>query len=709
MTPGSVQFYEFANFRLDRSQKVLLRDGRPVPLTPKVFDTLEFFLENAGKLLEKEDLIQKIWQDRFVEESNLTSNIKMIRKALGDDAAHPRFIETVPRRGYRFIAEVRPLDKSFSPTAAGKAEPMQLPAQKPYVLISIAIIILISIFGIAFVWAGGNNLFRKKEPKFTRVTSGGKITNAAVSLDGRNIVFSQKDETGESLWLRPLDSGSPTQILPPADVEFIGLTVSPDNKFAYYSVFSENSAVQTLSRVALTGGAPEVLSGIDTGVSVSFSPDGKSFAYTETFNSLKETHLKIADADGSNPKTLVKTKGANRMFEGFRAAPVAWSPDGEIACAVREMDENSLFHRILLVNPNDGSEKYLTEKRWNEILFIAWKDPEHLDLIEDERNSPISHIWEISLKTGETKRLSDDANGYEWLSSANGNLFAVQKQTFSSLHVADFGPNAEKPQSRQIFGEDDLIDNVEWSTNGRLFYNSWASRKNEIWQINPDGTEPRQLTTNSNLTFSFAVSPVYNTLVFSAFQNDKISLFSADSGGQNIRQLTDGNEDYAPSFSADGKTVIFQRATTQPNLWRVDSSDEQPPRQLTGYYASHPAVSPDGSKIAYHFIDYGEKNPRWKIALMNAESRELLNKIEFPFPITERKTVWRPNTDLLTMTFKKGDDSGILLLSSTTGQFQTIDNLAVGRISDFAWSPEGNRLAFSQVLEKADVVALNTP
>src|SRR5687767_3402352 len=100
------RFYEFADFRLDPDEKVLLRDGRPVPLTPKVFDTLQILIESAGRLLEKDKLMQKIWRDRFVEETNLKFNIKVLRKALGDDASNPRFIETVPRRGYRFIADV---------------------------------------------------------------------------------------------------------------------------------------------------------------------------------------------------------------------------------------------------------------------------------------------------------------------------------------------------------------------------------------------------------------------------------------------------------------------------------------------------------------------------------------------------------------------------------------------------------------------------
>jgi DNA-binding winged helix-turn-helix (wHTH) protein/TolB-like protein len=107
MSLETKRLYEFGDFRLDLAEKVLLRDGESVPITPKVFETLRVFVQHAGRLIEKDELMQKLWQDRFVEESNLTFNIKMLRRALGDDAAKPLFIETVPKRGYRFIAEVR--------------------------------------------------------------------------------------------------------------------------------------------------------------------------------------------------------------------------------------------------------------------------------------------------------------------------------------------------------------------------------------------------------------------------------------------------------------------------------------------------------------------------------------------------------------------------------------------------------------------------
>jgi len=100
-------FYEFGPFRLDASERVLLRHGERVTLTPKVFDTLVALVQSGGKLLEKDALMRLVWPDMaFVEEGNLSNNIFVLRKALGE-TADQRYIETVPKRGYRFVAEVR--------------------------------------------------------------------------------------------------------------------------------------------------------------------------------------------------------------------------------------------------------------------------------------------------------------------------------------------------------------------------------------------------------------------------------------------------------------------------------------------------------------------------------------------------------------------------------------------------------------------------
>src|SRR6266571_8194062 len=98
--------YRFGDYTVDPDERVLLRNGMPAPLTPKVFDTLLILVENSGRLVRKEELMSRLWPDSFVEDANLTFNIQQLRKSLGDNARQPQFIETVPRRGYRFIARV---------------------------------------------------------------------------------------------------------------------------------------------------------------------------------------------------------------------------------------------------------------------------------------------------------------------------------------------------------------------------------------------------------------------------------------------------------------------------------------------------------------------------------------------------------------------------------------------------------------------------
>ena len=101
------QGYEFGNFRLDLIERCLLRDGTPVPLPGKVFETLRVLVENRGRLAEKERMMREVWADTFVAESNLSQNVFTLRKVLGEGEDGQRFIETVPRRGYRFVASVR--------------------------------------------------------------------------------------------------------------------------------------------------------------------------------------------------------------------------------------------------------------------------------------------------------------------------------------------------------------------------------------------------------------------------------------------------------------------------------------------------------------------------------------------------------------------------------------------------------------------------
>jgi TolB-like protein/DNA-binding winged helix-turn-helix (wHTH) protein/Flp pilus assembly protein TadD len=122
----SVRFYEFGPFRVDTLNHVLLRDGETLPLKPKVFDTLLVLIENRGRVLDKDELISRLWPDTVVEEANLTQNIYLLRKALGEDPQGEAYIQTMPRRGYRFAANVCELEAEPPEPTSEENTPSQI-------------------------------------------------------------------------------------------------------------------------------------------------------------------------------------------------------------------------------------------------------------------------------------------------------------------------------------------------------------------------------------------------------------------------------------------------------------------------------------------------------------------------------------------------------------------------------------------------------
>src|SRR5215470_17982367 len=107
MAQEAQQLYEFGTFRIDATRRLLLRNGDAVPLTPKCLDLLLALVESSGEVVSKDRMIERVWPDTFVEDNNLTYNISVLRKALGEHAGEHHYIVTVPTRGYRFVTPVR--------------------------------------------------------------------------------------------------------------------------------------------------------------------------------------------------------------------------------------------------------------------------------------------------------------------------------------------------------------------------------------------------------------------------------------------------------------------------------------------------------------------------------------------------------------------------------------------------------------------------
>ena len=166
--PERKQLYEFGPFRLNPEERLLLRDGAPIALTPKAFDTLLLLVENSGHLLKKEDLLQRVWPDAFVEEANLAQNVSAIRKALNGKAGGEQYIETVPKVGYRFTAQThrvpgeQPAAPIFQPQPASVPAEITPPLRKQsttrIALAGAAAVLLLTV--LVFIWL---RIFHAKE------------------------------------------------------------------------------------------------------------------------------------------------------------------------------------------------------------------------------------------------------------------------------------------------------------------------------------------------------------------------------------------------------------------------------------------------------------------------------------------------------------------------------------------------------------------
>ncbi len=412
----------------------------------------------------------------------------------------------------------------------------------------------------------------------------------------------------------------------------------------------------------------------------------------------------VSDIDGANSRFLIRAKHHIRYLSMFKTSPVAWSPDGaEVALAVHEKGEKNAGSTILMVNPDDGSERYLTEKRWKDVDYLTWLDADKLAFIASEENGLSSQVWIFSRQTGEAKRLTNELQKYNWLAATGGKLLTVQLSASSSLRISDFNEADKSLKIREIFTASEYIDEMDWDANGGIIFASRTSGTSELWRMKTDGTNRTQLTSDSNVTFGLAVSPTDGSLIFASEQNGKRGIWQTDSGGKNLHQLSEGG-DQAPDVSSNGK-VVFHRGIGYAEGIFLTSNNETAPRMLREkcYF---PAISPDGTQAACYFMDL-EDNRKWRIALVSTDSGVLIRKLTLPMPIYERQIRFHPNGKYLTQIFTTGENLNLLLLPLDGGEAQIISNLGKGASNLPEWSPDGKQFLYPVITETQDAVLLS--
>jgi DNA-binding winged helix-turn-helix (wHTH) protein len=337
VTKQAQSIYEFGLFRVDAAKRLLLREGEAVQLTPKCFDILLALVESSGEVVSKDVLMKQVWPNSFVEEGNLTYNISVLRKALGERAGAHQYIVTVPGRGYRFVETVKEQlngsagagateltratqidrEKETANEQASVQEPererladesiVKTLAEHKRSLIVAAGLLVIAASGISFglykLFAGNKPSTAVTEPfqqmKIERLTTTGKATVAAISPDGKYVAHALGGGSRQSLWLRHIATGSDKEIVPTAAVNYTSLTFSPDANYIYFLRTESAEGWNPLYRVPVLGGSIQKL-GNDIDSGITFSPDVRHIAYIRGNPERDEAQLLTAKADGSD-------------------------------------------------------------------------------------------------------------------------------------------------------------------------------------------------------------------------------------------------------------------------------------------------------------------------------------------------------------------------------------------------------------------------
>ncbi len=716
---------------------------------------------------EKDLLMQKIWPDSFVEESCLAQYIFQLRKALGDDAAEHRYIETIPKRGYRFIAQVKEqTDAALAlPYVNGKGvtipanivsdapsrivlePPMPLqnglvnhttidpiaasyPVAKAFAsdsglqlnpiiknsrllnagwMTTLTITVLVSLvvgmilFGQVFKPAPST----PKPAQITKLTSSGRAITPAISPDGKYVAYVVDDLGKQGLWIRQTETLSNVQVQAPSDVSYQGLTFSPDGNYLFYVVYKMPKHIGVLYRVPILGGTSQkILEDVDT--AVSFSPDGNRFAFVRQYPATLETAVMIANADGTNETKL----SSRKMPQTYSIDGLSWAPDGElIAIGASTIGASGTAMNLIGIRVHDGSETNLSNLSWGNVKQVVWnREGCGLLAIGWQQASPVmaNQIWYIPYPTGEPRRVTNDLINYNGLSFARdtGKLVTTQSTKVSRLWLVNDKQEAEQATQTASVGIDYFSEKLglNWLPDGRLIYGSRASGNADIWIMNPDGSSQQQLTTDSTVEGQPTVSPDGRYVAFLSNRAGGYHIWRMDIDGSHIKQLTDGPWENSPSFTPDGKWVVFNGTVGEKPVILKVPAEGGTPIQLTKEISLRPSVSPDGKMVAHLHMD--EQTQRMRLAVVPLEGDSPVKMFETSIP--EPYIVnWSPDGKMLTYVDTRDGVSNIWGHPLDGSQAKPLTNFKSDHIFRFAWSNSSKTMACERGFYLNDVVLIS--
>jgi eukaryotic-like serine/threonine-protein kinase len=541
--------------------------------------------------------------------------------------------------------------------------------------------------------------------KIEKLTDTGKAGSVAISPDGKMVVHVLADAGQQSLWVRHIATGSNVQIIPPAEVFYGNLTVTPDGSYIYFTRTGKDEQYSMLYSVPVFGGEPKKIAENVTG-SVTFSPDARQIAFVRYPWLNNENYLIIANADGTNERTVATIKRES----GFKTGP-AWSPDGRvIAVAVYGYDNAGYREYPAAVSVTDGAIKEIGNTRWGAVGRIGWLvDGSAFIAACGEPGTRVNQYYLISYPDGTARPITNDLNNYSDLSltSDTNTLAAVQEDRAFNVWVA---PGGDARSLQQLtFGsfKYEGSDALHWTPDGHILYSAYANSSGDIWIMNSDASGARQLTksSGSNYNGQFSVSPDGRYVCFvSDRAGGKTHVWRMGIDGGNLKQLTSGDSnEVTPSFSLDGHWILYSsKRGDYLELFRIGIDGGEPVRLTEKFLADSPHASPDGKLIAAFYR--AQNGAPLKIAILPFDGGQPIKILDVPE--TVGGFCWLPDSTALAELETVKGVSNIWARSISDDKRKQLTDFTNGQIFNFDLSRDGKPTLFSRGQSRSDIVLI---
>lgn len=541
--------------------------------------------------------------------------------------------------------------------------------------------------------------------KPARFTTSGRSIRAAISPDGKYVVYAQADDGKQSLWVRQVAATTNVEIVHAAEVIYRGLTFSPDGAFVYYVVQEGSNPIQALYQVPALGGQPRKLV-VDIDSPVAVSPDGTQLAFVRRFRGKGEDALLVTRVDGTEERVIARRKETDFLSLGG----VAWSADGtRVACPT---GSNASGRVMTLVDfrLSDGRERPWPQRHWANIGRIGWLKSGGMVVSASDPGSTFRQLWYLPSPTGEPTRISNDLNDYldMNLTEDSKSLAAVQSEAHVNVWLTPSGDVNGAQEVTSGVGQYNGVRGLAWTRDERLVYVSRLSGSQDIWIMQADGSSPRQLTTPETRADIYpAVSPDGKSIVFVSTRNGSSNIYRIDAEGGSMVQLTSGTSDEFPDVSPDGKWVVYTATgTSNFTLWRVPIEGGTPPTRLTDRLSQWPVISPDGKWIACWYRN--QPTDAWQPAIIPFDGGAPVKV--FSLPTTAASSIpmrWMPDGRGLCYVDTQNGVSNIWNQPLDGSPPRRLTNFLSQQIFWFSWEPGHDRLAVSRGSITSDVVLFN--